>query len=174
MKWVTRKHVHLDRVASPWLITRFIDTQAKFVFIDPNEPWPEEATPFALPGAALSGHDHEGTTFEKILRAYNLEDPVLSDMADIIRAAVRHVLEEDTSQTPVRILNEGIALAMISEGLMLQRDDDLAIVEASMELYDSLFAALWARRREPTTGRDVLWQRMKSLRARWEQERPLL
>lgn len=173
MKWVTRETVHLDRVASPWLITRFVDAQAEFVFIDPSEPWPDDATPFALPGAALGMHDHEGTTFDKILHAYDLKCPVLSDMADIIRAAVRHVLEEDTSQTPARVLNHGIALAMFSEGLMLQRSDDHSIIEASMELYDSLFAALWARRFDPRTGRDVFWQRMDSVRARWQQELPL-
>lgn len=174
MKWVTRQTVHLDRVASPWVITRFVDPNAEFVFIDPDEtPWPTDATPFALPGAALGMHDHEGTTFDKILRAYGLQSPVLSDMADIIRAAVRHVLEEDNSGIAASVVNHGIALAMICEGVMLQRLDDDAIIEASMEIYDSLFAALWARRADPKTGRDVFWQRMDSLRASWRRELPL-
>jgi len=174
MKWATRETVHLDRVACPWLITRFVDTDAEFVFVDPNPPYPDDATPFALPGVALGMHDHEGTTFDKILRAYRLESPVLFDMADIIRAAVRHVLEEDNSQTPAAVVNQGIALAMISEGVMLQRVGDHAIVEASMEIYDALFAALWARRADPRTGRDVFWERMASLRTNWQREQPLL
>lgn len=173
MKWVTRETVHLDRVASPWLISRFIDPDAEFVFIDPSQPYPDDATPFALPGVALGMHDHEGTTFDKILRAYRLDAPVLYDMADIIRAAVRHVLEEDTSQTPEAVVNQGIALAMISEGVMLKRVGDQAIIDASMEVYDALFAALWARRVDPRTGRDVFWERMASLRTSWRREMPL-
>src|ERR1700691_2338669 len=64
MKWVTRDFVHLDRVASPWLIKRFIDRDAVFVFV----PWgaeerrPADAIPFALPGAEIGPHDQEGTT----------------------------------------------------------------------------------------------------------------
>lgn len=173
VKWVTRETVHLDRVASPWLISRFIDSDAEFLFIDPDQPHPADATPFALPGVALGMHDHEGTTFDKILRAYRLESPVLFDMADIIRAAVRHVLEEETSQMPASVVNQGIALAMISEGLMLQRVGDHAILGASMEIYDALFAALWARRTDPRTGRDVFWERMASLRTNWSRELPL-
>lgn len=173
MKWVTRKTVHLDRVASPWLITRFVDAEADFLFVDPSRPWPVDAIPFALPGAELGMHDHDGTTFEKILRRYGLDSPVLADMAAIIGAAVRHVLQEDQSGVADAVLAEGIALALISEGLMLQRVDDHAIIAASMELYDSLFAALWARRLDPRSGRDVFWDRMKGLRSAWQEQVPL-
>lgn len=173
MKWVTRETVHLDRVACPWLILRFVDPDADFVFIDPSGPWPDDAIPFALPGAALGMHDEQGTTFDKILQTYGLQSPILAELADIIRAAVRHVLEEDNSDVSASILNQGIALATISEGLMLRRVDDYSIIDASMEIYDSLFAALWGRRIDPRAGREIFWQRMGGLRDQWRRETPL-
>lgn len=173
MKWVTRENVHMDRVASPWLIRRFVDTGAEFVFIDPSQPWPQDATPFALPGAALGMHDHDGTTFDKILRSYGLDSPVLSTLADIVRSAVRSVLEEDQSGTSDVVVHQGMALAMISEGVMVQRIGDQAILDASMGIYDSLFAALWARRADPRWGRAVFWDRVESLRSSWQRQRPL-
>jgi hypothetical protein len=173
MKWVTRATVHLDRVASPWLILRFIDADAEFLFVDPTGSWPDDAIPFALPGADLGMHDHDGTTFDKILSAYGLDSPVLADLAAIVGAAVRHVLEEDQSGASDEVVQRGVALALISEGLMLQRVDDLGIIAASMELYDSLFAALWARRADSRSGRDVFWERMGSLRSNWQRDAPL-
>lgn len=173
MKWVTRQTVHLDRVASPWLIKRFVDPEAQFLFVDADGPWPEDATPFALPGAALGMHDHDGTTFDKILRAYVLQSPVLADMAAVIRAGVHHVLQEDQGDTPDSVIQLGVAWALLSEGLMLQRGDDQAIIDASMEAYDALYAALWARRLDARSGREVFWERMASLRSQWQQESPL-
>jgi hypothetical protein len=86
MKWVTRDFVHLDRVACPWLIRRFIDTDAEFVFV----PWGEEsrrpadAIAFAIPGAELGPHDAQGTTFEKLLAKYKLDDPSLAEIQRVI------------------------------------------------------------------------------------------
>jgi hypothetical protein len=174
MKWVTRKTVHLDRVASPWLITRFVDPYAEFVFIDPDTtPCPPDAIPFALPGAELGMHDHDGTTFDKILRKYEIASPELSEMADVIRAGVHHVLGEDQDGASTEVINHGIALAMLSEGQMIRHTDDYAILNASIELYDSLFTAFWARRADPRTGKDTFWARMAALRARWSDDQPL-
>jgi hypothetical protein len=173
MKWVTRNTVHLDRVASPWLIARFIDPEAEFVFIDASEPWPGGAVAFALPGALFSIHDEDGTTFEKILRAHHLDSPVLAEMAAIIGAAVRHVLQEDNSAVPPSVVNRGVALALISEGVMVQHHDDHAIIAASMGIYDALFAALWARLTDERTGVDTFWARMAELRMRWGAAPPL-
>jgi hypothetical protein len=173
MKWVTRQTVHLDRVASPWLIKRFVDPDAQFLFIDPDGPWSDDATPFALPGAALGMHDHDGTTFDKILRTYRLHSPVLADMAAVIRAGVHHVLQEDQGDAPESVIQLGVAWALLSEGLMLQRDDDQAIIDASMEMYDSLFAAFWARRLDARSGREVFWERMAAIRSKWRHEAPL-
>ena len=70
MKWVTRDFVHLYRVASPWLIQRFVDPEAQFVFVPlgQEDTRPSDAIPFGLPGVELSSHDEHGTTFEKIIR----------------------------------------------------------------------------------------------------------
>jgi hypothetical protein len=174
MKWVTRKTIHLDRVASPWLITRFIDPQAEFLFIDPDTtPSPTDAIPFALPGAELGMHDHEGTTFDKILRKYELASPELSKVAAVVRAGVHHVLGEDQQDAPAHAVNYGIALAMITEGLMIRHTDDYDILDTSFELYDSLFTAFWARRADARTDKSTFWARMASLRTRWSRETPL-
>lgn len=175
MKWVTRENVHLDRVASPWLIKRFVDPNAEFVFIDPDEtPWPTDAVPFALPGAELGMHDGDGTTFDKILRKYQLDATELREMADVIRAAVHHVLGEDQQGSSASVINDGIALAMISEGMMLRRTDDHVILDTSIELYDSLFAFFWARGADPRVGKETFWERMESLRVQWRRDQPLI
>lgn len=174
MKWVTRQTVHLDRVASPWLIKRFIDPHAQFLFIDPDTAsWPSDAVPFALPGAELGMHDHDGTTFDKIITKFGLDAPELAEMAKIIRAAVRHVLGEDQQGSAPAVVNNGIALALLSEGVMVHHHDDDEILRASVEIYDSLFAALWARRVDARTGKDTFWERMASLRHTWRSEQPL-
>jgi len=90
MYWVTRSHVRVDRVACPWLITRFIENRAEFLFAPVNriETIVQEtgAIPFDVPGVEL-GH-HEGRcSFESILRKYELKDPVLLRLAEIVHAA---------------------------------------------------------------------------------------
>ena len=174
MKWVTRETVHLDRVASPWLIKRFVDPDAEFIFIDPDtSPWPTDAIPYALPGAELGMHDEAGTTFDKIIAKFGLHAPELAEIADVIRAAVRHVLGEDQQGASPAAINNGIALAMVSEGLMIRRTEDHAILDASEELYDSLFAYFWSRRIDPRTGKDSFWERMAALRSQWRAEQPM-
>src|SRR5512146_458300 len=90
MKWITRSHVHVDRVACPWLITRFIDSEAEFYFVPKNqiEQVAKEtgAIPFDAPGVEL-GH-HEGRcSFESIILKYELKDPALLRLARIVHAA---------------------------------------------------------------------------------------
>ena len=83
MKWVTTEHVHLDRVACPWLIVRFIDPEAEFLFVarDKQDQLPDGAIPVAISGTELGPHDADGTTFDKILKKYNLNDPALVSTA---------------------------------------------------------------------------------------------
>jgi hypothetical protein len=142
VKWVTRDYVHLDRVASPWLIRRFVDRDAEFVFV----PWGEEdkrptdAIPFALPGAELGPHDASGTTFQKILTKYGLDDPALERIARIIAAGVDYVLH---CYRPPQDDTEGqmaVGLLAISEGMMLINDQDNHIIESSLGVYDALYA----------------------------------
>ncbi|HET6736307.1 chromate resistance protein ChrB domain-containing protein [Mycobacterium sp.] len=167
MRWVTRENVHLDRVASPWLIRRSIDPDAEFVFIDPDKPWPTDAIPFALPGAEIGMHDENGSTFDKLLRRYQLDDPVLHDIADVVRAGIRHLFGEDQQGATPETLGLGMALLALSEGLMLRWPADHDNIEASCEIYDALYAYFWARRLDPRSGPETFWERMAGLRAAW-------
>jgi hypothetical protein len=142
MKWVTRDFVHLDRVASPWLIKRFIDREAIFVFV----PWGEEnrrpadAIPFALPGAEIGPHDHEGSTFEKLLAKYRLDDPALRSIARVIGAGIDYVLHDRRPAIDDTVGQMAIGLRALSEGTMLINDDDATIIERSLPVYDALYA----------------------------------
>lgn len=143
MKWVTRDFVHLDRVASPWLIKRFIDREATFVFVPWGEgPRPEDAIPFALPGAELGPHDAAGSTFRKLLVKYRLHDPALETLAQIIEAGIDFVLHD--VQPEGREMQTALGLLAISEGTMLLEDDDAAIIARSLPVYDALYAYLTA------------------------------
>src|SRR5687768_15568238 len=114
VKWVTRDHVHMDRVASPWLIKRFIDTSAEFGFLPfGNEfPLPEGAIPFAIPGVELGPHDAAGSTFRKLMNHYNLDDPALVMMAEVVESGVTHVFHHHEEGYSVANLKyaEGVGL----------------------------------------------------------------
>src|SRR5512135_1951535 len=90
MLWVTRSHVHVDRVACPWLITRFIDSEAEFLFVPASQVdsvvKETGAIPFDTPGAAL-GHAAGRCSFESFLLAYGLKDPGLLRLSRIVHAA---------------------------------------------------------------------------------------
>jgi hypothetical protein len=156
MKWVTRDFVHLDRVAAPWLIKRFIDPDAQFVFVAWGEEHkaPPDAIPFAMPGAELGPHDAEGSTFLKVLKKYELDDPALQTMAGVIQAGIDNVLHETE---PDALGRAAIGLLAISEGTMLLEDDDAAIIARSLPMYDALYAfysahQLAAAKGEPLPG----------------------
>ncbi len=86
MRWVTRAHCHIDRVACGWLIRRFIDANAEFCFVEGRSEIPSDAIPFDVPGVELSHHGPD-CSFETMLRHYDLEDPVLWDLARIVHEA---------------------------------------------------------------------------------------
>ena len=142
MKWVTKDFVHLDRVACPWLIKRFIDPDASFVFV----PWgdehlrPADAIPFAIAGTELGPHDAAGTTFDKLLRKYDLNDPALAAIAGIIRAGVDFVLHQMRPAADNEHGQMAYGLLAISEGMMLLKQPDAAIIDASLVVYDALYA----------------------------------
>jgi hypothetical protein len=152
MKWVTRDFVHLDRVATPWLIKRFVDTDAEFVFV----PWgeeerrPSDAIPFGLPGADLGPHDAEGSTFQKVLTKYRLDDPALHALAGIIQAGIDYVLHDVEPETPEARV--AIGLLAISEGTMLLEDDDAKIIARSLPVYDALYAYFTAHQLAQAAG----------------------
>jgi hypothetical protein len=83
VRWATRAHCHIDRAACAWLIRRFVDPEAEFVFVDDPIEVPGDATPFDMRGAEL-GHHGGDCSFETFLRRYQLDDPVLSEIAKIV------------------------------------------------------------------------------------------
>ncbi|MCU0562731.1 MAG: chromate resistance protein [Desulfobacterales bacterium] len=137
MKWVTRSHVHVDRVACPWLITRFIDSQAEFLFVPKDRVLEtaerEGAIPFDSPGAELT-HDGDLCSFDVIIRTYRLTDKALLRMARIVNAADTDRFERD----PVAAGLEAVAV-----GYSLRFPDDLENLEHQFAVYDALYA--WCR-----------------------------
>jgi hypothetical protein len=138
MKWITRSHVHIDRVACPWLITRFIDSEAEFLFVPKNQidqiAKETGAIPFDAPGVEL-GH-HEGQcSFEAIILKYELKDLGLLRLAKIIHAAD---IVEDIDTDPF-----ARGLEAIASGYSLRFPDDQENLAHQFEVYDALYA--WCR-----------------------------
>ena len=134
MKWITRTHVHVDRVACPWLISRFVDNDAEFMFVasdivDDVAEY-ELATPFDTEGAELGHHDGH-CSFVSIIEKYGLKDPALLAMAEVINAA-------DTGQMESNPYAAGIEA--IARGHSLRFPDDLENLEHQFEVYDALYA----------------------------------
>ncbi|QIE26620.1 Chromate resistance exported protein (plasmid) [Caballeronia sp. SBC1] len=147
MKWVTKNFVHLDRVACPWLIKRFVDNEAQFSFVpwDKQDEVPSDAIPFALDGADLGPHDAEGTTFAKVLKKYSLKDPALDDIARIIAAGVNYALDLYQPSSDDNHGQVAVGLLAISEGIMLNCTSDAMILESSYPVYDALYAYFRAK-----------------------------
>ena len=140
MRWATRSHCHVDRVACAWLIRRFVDPGAEFVFVDDPDDVPADATPFDMRGVELS---HHGThcSFETFLERYELEDPVLHDIARIVHESD---LGDELFDAP-----EAPGLDVLIRGLGLTHDDPQLLVLTG-PLYDGLYEV---RRRALTLGR---------------------
>ncbi len=138
MLWITRSHVHVDRVACPWLITRFIDNQAEFLFVPKNQidtvAKETGAIPFDAPGVEL-GHKDGRCSFESIMLKYDLRDPALARMAKIVHAAD---VEQDIDKDPIARGLEAIAV-----GYSLRYPNDEENLLHQFEVYDSLYA--WCR-----------------------------
>jgi hypothetical protein len=127
--WATRSGPHVDRTSSAWLIRRFIDPEAEFVFVSDPDEVPDDATAFDMRGAELS-HQDGGCTFETILRRYELDDPVLWRIAEVIHEAD---LEDERFDAP-----EAPGLDALMRGLsMVRRDQE--VIELSGPLYDGLY-----------------------------------
>jgi len=134
MKWVTREYVHVDRTACPWLIKKFIDPKAQFIFA-PTEKIEqitktEGAIPFDAPGAKL-GHRGGKCSFETIMEEYDLKDPALHELAKIVHSADTR----DTEASP-----EGAGLRAIMTGARFNVKDDFEAVENAAYVYDALYS----------------------------------
>ena len=141
MKWVTRKNIRVNRLATSWLIRRFIDPQAEFIFVEPDEvaavQQREGAQGFDAPGATYQHKDNQGRcSFEALVDEYCPNDPVLKRIARIVRGA--DFPEE------IDLTAESAGLRAISQGFPLAARDDHEILEKASYLYDALYAALKA------------------------------
>jgi hypothetical protein len=142
MKWITREHAHVDRVACPWLIKKFVDRDAEFLFVPADRVMQvaesEGATPFDVKGVDL-GHHGQECSFEAILESYNLtRDPALVLMGKIVNGA-----DTDNSlyQRP-----EAAGLEAIADGFrQLGYKDDHELNAAEWVVYDALYAYCRAR-----------------------------
>ena len=137
MKWITRSHVHVDRVACPWLILRFVDSEAEFIFVPASRIQEvaehEGAIPFDAPGVEL-GHRDGKCSFETIIEEYGLKDKALLKLAHIVHCADTDALAED----PIAAGLEAIAV-----GYSLRFPDDHENLAHQFEVYDALYA--WCR-----------------------------
>jgi len=138
MKWITRSHVHVDRVACPWLITRFIDNEAEFLFVPASQidrvARETGATAFDAPGVELGHHDGR-CSFETIIQHYGLKEPGLLRLAKIVHAA--DIGEDIDSDSLAR------GLEAIATGFSLRFPNDEENLAQQFEVYDALYA--WCR-----------------------------
>ena len=129
MRWATRRHCHIDRAACAWLIRRFIDVDAEFVFVDDPDEIPAGATPFDVRGAELSHHGAD-CSFETFLRRYELADPVLWDIARLVHEAD---LDDERYDVP-----EAAGFDVALRGLSMVVDD-VRLLELTGPLFDGLY-----------------------------------
>lgn len=134
MKWVTWEQVGVDRMACAWLITKYLDPGAKFLFVPAgHKPLPEGAEPFDIPGVRLS-HHRGHCTFYTMLGEYDLRDPVLQRIARVVD-------EADTVQD-VTLEPAAAGLDVICRGIRLISPDDQVALERGWLVYDALYAQL--------------------------------
>ena len=132
MKWITREKIKVDRVACPWLIRKFVDPEAEFVFLPPQTEWGkiDNETVFDVPNCKL-GHHGEDVSFNSILKKYNLTEPALLLIGEIVRAADSH----PTNPHPA-----GEGLRWIAGGFGALGLTDRQILECEFVVYDALYA----------------------------------
>jgi len=139
MKWVTRRRARVNRIATAWLVRRFVDREAEFLFVEPDEvaavQVDRKATGFDAPGATYPHRDGQGRcSFEALVEEHRPEDDALRAMARIVHCAD---FPDDVQDVP-----EAAGLRAISRGFpVVARDDHEALEKASF-LYDALYAAL--------------------------------
>ena len=138
MKWITRSHVHVDRVACPWLISRFVDNEAEFLFAPKNQvdriAKETGAIPFDSTGVELGHHDSR-CSFESIMLKYDLKEPGLVRLAKIVHAAD---VAEDIDKDPI-----ARGLEAIASGYSLRYPLDEENLSHQFQVYDALYA--WCR-----------------------------
>ena len=136
-RWVTRERPKIDRIACPWLIRRFIDPRAEFLYVPSAEvravAKARQAIPYDVPDVQFS-HRGELCSFDAFIADFAIDDPALAELALIVRGA-------DTGKPGLTPQSPG--LLAISQGLSLNYPDDHAMLEQGMVVYDALYA--WIR-----------------------------
>ena len=134
MKWVTRARPKVDRVACPWLIKRFVDPAAEFLYVPTDQVMEvakrEGAIPFDVANVEL-GHDGSNCSFDAMIKKYNLTDPALQRLAPIVRGA-------DTDAKDLTPESRG--LEAIAEGFRLVYQNDHELLQRESSVYDALYA----------------------------------
>ena len=145
MKWITRERPKIDRIACPWLITRFIDTTPEFIFAPPAQVLAQAeklgAIPYDIPEVELS-HVGELCSFDAFLAKYNLVEPALQDLALIVRGADTDCLE---------LAPQASGLLAVSLGLSYNFRDDHEMLHHGLIIYDALYSWCKHARGEPHT-----------------------
>jgi AraC-like DNA-binding protein len=137
MKWITREHPKIDRIACPWLIKKYVDKDAEFLYVPFNEVLPRakqlDAIPYDIPGVEYTHHGDE-CTFDYIVRKHKIKDPSIQTLCIIVRGA-------DTDRHDLASQSSG--LWAISAGLAYETKDDHELLTKGMMIYDALYA--WAK-----------------------------
>ena len=137
MKWITRERPKIDRIACPWLLLRFIDPKAEFVYVPADQvlkvAGDTGATPYDIPGVEMS-HVGDRCSFDAFLLKHELDDPALLQLAEIVRGA-------DTSR--LELTPQSAGLYAISLGLSRVFGDDHEMLRHGLVVYDALYA--WCR-----------------------------
>jgi len=137
MKWITRERPKIDRIACPWLIKRFIDPQAEFIYVPKELVFSEAKTcnaiPYDIPGAEYSHYGDE-CTFDFIVKKHQIKDEAVLEIAKIVRGADTHRFD---------LAEQAAGLWAISAGLSVNYENDLEQLDIGMKLYDALYS--WAK-----------------------------
>jgi hypothetical protein len=136
MKWITREKPKIDRLACPWLIRKFVDANAEFIYVPFSEVLQKaeelNAIPFDIPGVEFTHYDDQ-CTFDYIIKKYQIKDPAIDILANIVRGA-------DTDRYD--IASESAGLMAISAGLSYNISDDYQLLKQGYIIYDALYS--WA------------------------------
>ncbi|MBI3440732.1 MAG: chromate resistance protein [Proteobacteria bacterium] len=133
MKWITRERPKIDRIACPWLIRKFVDPTAEFLYVSKDivlkAAKEQDAIPYDVPGIELT-HDGPYCSFDAIIKKYNIKDPAVLSLAKIVRAADTDTLDNAP---------EAAGLLAISRGLSANMPDDHDMLKVGMDIYEALY-----------------------------------
>ena len=137
MKWITREHPKIDRIACPWLIKNFVDKEAEFIYVPKEtvleEAKKQEAIPYDMHGAEYT-HEGQRCTFDYIVKRHHIHDEAVQQIATIVRGA-------DTAS--FHLAPQSAGLWAISAGLSYNYKDDYEMLHIGMKIYDALYS--WAK-----------------------------